>query len=378
MKIFEITSPTLDMSNPVGFIRSMQKSLGMNDGTGGLSLSNPKGKVTDTKLDTTPDSIDSVSPQADSSKDVKVVVVGDSLAVGTGSQLPGAIVKAKGGSNSSAILDNAISDKTLKGADVAVISAGANDGAGKDGKNPNSEKTIANLKGIRDALGAKKYVWILPYNRSVAKDIMSVAGSDEVIDLAKTTKPSKDGVHPNSYTPVAKSAVDKGAVVSEPATKDPATNKSAPKGGTTDTRTGKQRGAKHFVKPEEMKTYLSSKGLDKNSIAGLLANAKAESSFNSGAYITSDAGQGQGGGLFGFHDPKDGRGEFTNMVNACGANWQSNWQGQLDYALQASRYPKTGFKSPGDAASWFVTNYERPKYPGKAIAARSADAANYA
>ena len=127
-----------------------------------------------------------------------------------------------------------------------------------------------------------------------------------------------------------------------------------------------------------MKRYLSGKGLDKNSIAGLLANAKAESSFNSGAYIKSDAGQGQGGGLFGFHDPKDGKGEFTNMVNACGANWQSNWQGQLDYALRASRYPKTGFNSPGAAASWFVTNYEKPKYPGKAIAARSADAANYA
>lgn len=360
------------MSNPVGFIRSMQKSLGMNDGTGGLSLANPSGKVTDTKLDTTPDNNE---PSTNSIEDVKVVVVGDSLAVGTGKQLPGAIVNAKVGINSSAVLDKATSDKTLKGADVAVISAGANDGAGKDGKNPDSAKTIANLKGIRDALGAKKYVWILPYNRSVAKDIMSVAGNDEVIDLAKTTKPSKDGVHPNSYTPVAKSAVDKGAVVTTP---DAPNKKPAPAGGNTDTRTGKQRGAKHFVKPEDMKKYLSSKGLDNNSIAGLLANAKAESSFNSGAYITSDAGQGQGGGLFGFHDPKDGRGEFTNMVNACGANWQSNWQGQVDYALQASRYPKTGFKSPGDAASWFVTNYERPKYPGKAIAARSADASNYA
>jgi hypothetical protein len=302
----------------------------------------------------------------------KVVVVGDSLAVGTGSQTPNAIVDAKVGINSSAILSKAQNNKELQNADVAIISAGANDGAGATGKNPNSQKTIANLEAIRNALNAKKYVWILPYNRSVAQDIMSaVKPGDEVVDLAKTTTPSKDGLHPSSYAPVAKDAISKGGV-------KPGTPSTKPSGGTIDTRTGKQRGSKNFVNPEDMKKYLSGKGLDRNSIAGLLANAKAESSFNSGAYIKSDAGQGQGGGLFGFHDPKDGRGEFTNMVNACGKNWQSNWQGQLDYALAASKYPKTGFKSPGDAAAWFVTNYERPKYPGKEIAARSADAPKYA
>ena len=316
---------------------------------------------------------------ADVSSGGKVVVVGDSLAVGTGAQIPAAIVDAKVGINSSDVLVKATGNKKLKGADVAIISAGANDGAGKDGKNPNSAKTIANLKGIRDALGAKKYVWILPYNRSVARDVISAAGNDEVVDLAKTTTPSADGIHPSSYSSVAKDAIKKGGVSgSAPAAPIGFTKKPATGGGTVDTRTGKQRGAKNFVNPADMKRYLSGKGLDRNSIAGLLANAKAESSFNSGAYIKSDAGQGQGGGLFGFHDPKDGRGEFTNMVNACGANWQSNWQGQLDYALQASRYPKTGFNSPGAAASWFVTNYERPKYPARAIAVRSADAANYA
>ena len=75
----------------------------------------------------------------------KVVVVGDSLAVGTGSQIPNAIVDAKVGINSSAILSKAQNDKQLQGADVAIISAGANDGAGTNGKNPNSQKTIANF-----------------------------------------------------------------------------------------------------------------------------------------------------------------------------------------------------------------------------------------
>ena len=299
----------------------------------------------------------------------KVVVVGDSLAVGTGSQIKGAIVDAKVGINSSAILAKAKNDKELQGADVAIISAGANDGAGKDGKNPNSGQTIANLEAIRASLNAKKYVWILPYNRSVAKDIMSVVKSgDEVVDLAKTTTPGKDGIHPSSYAPIAKDAISKGGVTpGKPAAK-----------GSVDTSTGKQKGSKNMVDPNAMKQYLSGKGLDRNSVAGLMANAKAESSFNAGAYIASDAGQGQGGGLFGFHDPVNGKGEFTNMVRACGSDWKSNWQGQLDYALQASKFPKTGFKSPGDAAAWFVTNYERPKYPGKEIAARSQSATQFA
>lgn len=37
MKIFEITSPKLDVNNPIDFINSMKKSLGMDD-TGGLGL----------------------------------------------------------------------------------------------------------------------------------------------------------------------------------------------------------------------------------------------------------------------------------------------------------------------------------------------------
>lgn len=312
-------------------------------------------------------SSDSTTSQAqpqESSK--KVVVVGDSLAVGTGSQIPGATVDAKVGINSSAVLNKASGNKKLQGADVAIVSAGANDGAGAEGKNPNSAQTVTNLKGIRDALNAKKYIWILPYNRSVARDIMSAASpGDEFVDLAKTTEPGKDKVHPKTYAPVAKSAISKGGISTTP-------NKPSTSTGAS------SKGVKNFVKPQDISKYLAGKGLDKNSIAGMLANAQHESSFNSGAYIASDAGQGQSGGFFGFHDPVNGRGEFTNMVNACGSNWQTNWQGQLDYALTASRYPKTGFKTAAAAAEWFVRNYERPKYLNKEIVARRNTAAQYA
>ena len=313
-----------------------------------------------------PTSSTSSSSTDDTGSGGKVVVVGDSLAVGTGGQIPGAIVDAKVGINSKAVLEKATSNKNLQGADVAIISAGANDGAGASGKNPNSQQTVANLKAIRSALGAKKYVWILPFNRSVAQDVMSVAGSDQVVDLAKDATPGKDGVHPTSYAPVAKDAIQKGGVQPGP--------KSSSKSG----KGAMQKGGKNFVNPNTMKQYLLGKGYDKNSVAGILANAQAESSFNSGAYIARNAGQGQGGGLFGFHDSHNGKGEFTNMVNACGSNWQSNWQGQLDYMLRASGMPKSGFNSPGAAAEWIVTHYERPKYPGKEIAARSQAATQFA
>jgi Phage tail lysozyme len=155
---------------------------------------------------------------------------------------------------------------------------------------------------------------------------------------------------------------------------------SAPRLAPSGPLVGKQQSGKYYVHPKEIAEYLQSKGLDANSIAGLLANAKAESGFNAGVYVANDV-NGPGGGLFGFHDTFDGRvHNFTDMVNACGGEdkWQANWKGQLDYALQASGYPKQGFKSPADAAEWFVRNYERPAKVDYQAAIRSRDASQYA
>jgi len=143
---------------------------------------------------------------------------------------------------------------------------------------------------------------------------------------------------------------------------------------------GAQRNSKYYVDPKEMISYLKDQGLDKNSIAGLLANARAESGFNAGVYVANDV-NGPGGGLFGFHDTFDGRvHNFTDMVNACGGEnrWQENWKGQLDFALKASGYPKRGFGSPEEATAWFVKHYERPANQAYQIAARSRVASQYA
>jgi hypothetical protein len=76
MKIFEITTPKLDVNNPVSFIRDMQKSLGIDDGTGGLSIENPSGRITDVKEPNKPSSeissTDTASTPADPNAKARV------------------------------------------------------------------------------------------------------------------------------------------------------------------------------------------------------------------------------------------------------------------------------------------------------------------
>lgn len=137
------------------------------------------------------------------------------------------------------------------------------------------------------------------------------------------------------------------------------------------------------VDPNEIKSYLKSKGFDNNQAAGWLVNIKWESSFKPGAYVASDAGQGQSGGFFGFHDVKNGSGLFTKMVKFTGGgnNWQKDWKGQLDFAMQDSRgqqYKSLKFDSPGQAAHWWVVNYEKPANTMAQAATRAASASKYA
>jgi len=137
------------------------------------------------------------------------------------------------------------------------------------------------------------------------------------------------------------------------------------------------------ISPIEIKQYLLSKGFDNNQAAGWLVNIKWESNFKPGAYVASDAGQGQSGGFFGFHDVKNGSGLFTKMVAATGGGnkWQTNWQGQLDFAMQDSRgqqYKSTKFSSPGEAAHWWVVNYEKPANTMQQASIRAASASKYA
>ena len=135
---------------------------------------------------------------------------------------------------------------------------------------------------------------------------------------------------------------------------------------------------KNPVNPNEIKSYLSSKGLDRNQVAGIMANIQAESSFDSGAIGDS----GTSGGLVQHHDSKQDK-RFSNMVKAAGGQdqWQKNWKGQLDFALSepaGARYQNMTFPTPQAASSWWTINFEIPANKEQKAAIRSQNASQFA
>ncbi|WP_353485195.1 phage tail tip lysozyme [Haliscomenobacter sp.] len=143
---------------------------------------------------------------------------------------------------------------------------------------------------------------------------------------------------------------------------------------TTAPAVGPSTKIKNPVNPNEIKSYLSSKGLDRNQVAGIMANIQAESSFDSGAIGDS----GTSGGLVQHHGPR-----FNGMVQAAGGQdqWQKNWKAQLDYALSepaGARYKNMTFPTPQAATSWWTINFEIPANKEQQAAIRSQSASQFA
>lgn len=148
------------------------------------------------------------------------------------------------------------------------------------------------------------------------------------------------------------------------------TTGSAAAGGAA--ATGDFKSTANKVSPAEVKSYLLSKGLDENQTVGILANIKHESGFQIG--VLGD--NGTSGGLFQHHDTSPGTGRFTNMIRAVGKDWQTNWRGQIDFALTepaGKQYASTKFATPEDATKWWTVNFEVPanKYAQADLRSRS-------
>lgn len=131
-----------------------------------------------------------------------IALVGDSIAFGISSQLnQGVVADAAKGLTSSQVLSRVNANVRLKSAGTAVISVGSNDIVGGKG---NAALLTANAQKIRNALNAKQYIWIVPYD-SVAADAIDKAkgAGDQLIALKDFS--TNDGIHPSSYTAVANS-----------------------------------------------------------------------------------------------------------------------------------------------------------------------------
>lgn len=135
-----------------------------------------------------------------------------------------------------------------------------------------------------------------------------------------------------------------------------------------------QRAVKNRVDPAAIKSYLSSKGLDRNQVAGIMANIQHESGFDSGAI----GDNGTSGGLVQHHNER-----FAGMVSAAGGDdkWQTNWKAQLDYALSepaGRQYKGMKFSTPEEATKWWTINFEKPANMVAQANTRSMAARQYA
>lgn len=149
----------------------------------------------------------------------------------------------------------------------------------------------------------------------------------------------------------------------------PQSGKIAPRPGNDSSPSASGQVISNPVNPEQIVSYLKSKGLSANHIVGILANIEAESSFNSGAI----GDKGTSGGLFQHHDGPDVN-RFTLMRKAAGPNWQTNWKGQIDFALSESegqQYLSKQFKTPEEASQWFTIYFEIPENKETKAAQRS-------
>jgi hypothetical protein len=109
------------------------------------------------------------------------------------------------------------------------------------------------------------------------------------------------------------------------------------------------------VSPQAVYSYLKSKGMSENQALGITANIKGESGFRIGV---SQGGGGPGVGLFQYSDDYR-KPRFLKAV----PNYKTNWQGQIDYAINEDagpKYLKMNFSSPEEAAAWWMRKWERP------------------
>jgi hypothetical protein len=169
---------------------------------------------------------------------------------------------------------------------------------------------------------------------------------------------------------IAKSTSDDVKLAHTSAVKNGVAGKAATGAGTF----ASEKHLPNVVPAAAVKSYLNSKGLDRNQVAGILANIQHESEFDAG--IIGD--NGTSGGLFQHHNDR-----FSNMMAASGGSnkWQSNWQKQVDFALsepKGQEYKSTKFANPEEATAWWTIHFEVPTNKFAKADARSRSASQYA
>ena len=126
------------------------------------------------------------------------------------------------------------------------------------------------------------------------------------------------------------------------------------------------------VDPKDIYQYLRDKGVGHEHAMGMVANIGGESGFDSGIQeVRPLAGRG-GYGLFQHTGPRRRALERYCEEKGCDV-W--DWQAQVDFALQepdSGPYLTRPFKTPAEAAEWFLRRWERPAEPDRDLPRRLA------
>jgi len=118
---------------------------------------------------------------------IDCAIVGDSIALGVGTELHRCVVNATVGLPSADIVGR------VQQASVIVVSAGSNDARSPDLEN--------NLRAIRARAANAKVIWIAPMDPRAAAAVQRVARlhGDQVVHFT----PRPDHIHPRSYPTLA-------------------------------------------------------------------------------------------------------------------------------------------------------------------------------
>jgi len=117
---------------------------------------------------------------------IPCLVIGDSIAVGVGQQMPECRTEARKGINSQQFI---ATTETSERADRVVISLGANDDA--------AARTLDNLIELRKSVQARVVYWLIPASSQRARSAVRVVArrfGDRIIDTAPFA--GQDGLHP--------------------------------------------------------------------------------------------------------------------------------------------------------------------------------------
>lgn len=200
--------------------------------------------------------------------------------------------------------------------------------------------------------------------RDIVKGIN--VGANFKKDLLKGTAWDKD-----LYNKTGDWSQDKSKKTQPAAKTAPAQSRSASKSSP---EVNKSKITKNIVSPNDLRSYILSKGLSRNHAAGILANIRAESGFNSAAFNPDDLGA-RSIGLF------QHRATRADKLEKSVPDWRTNWRGQIDFALSESegqQYTSTKFRTPQDAAKWFTIHFERPRNRFVVANTRATSATQYA